>query len=140
MIVYNALDVKIPKFPRRKVSNWIKVITEMYNKRVGDVSYIFCSEGEILSINKEYLKHDYFTDIITFAYSINDTISGDIFISLETVKSNAFQFKVPFENELYRVMIHGILHLCGLCDKSKHQKELMRISENQALSLLFDFF
>ena len=138
MIVYNALDVKIPNLPRRKVSNWIKTITEKYNKRVGDVSYIFCSDEKILSINKEYLKHDYFTDIITFDYSANDTISGDIFISLDTVKSNATQFKVPFENEFLRVMIHGILHLCGLSDNTKKQKELMRNSENQALSKFLD--
>ena len=133
MIIYNALDIKIPKFPRRNVSNWIKSVAGQFNKRLGDVSFIFCSDEKILEINKNYLSHDYYTDVITFDYSTKEKISGDIFISIETVMSNAKTYHIPFEQELYRVMIHGILHLCGLNDKTHKEKATMRKIENQAL-------
>ena len=133
MIIYNALDIKIPKFPRRAVSKWITNVAGNFNKGVGDVSYIFCSDEKILEINKDYLSHDYYTDVLTFDYSTKEKISGDIFIGIETVKSNAEKFKVTFERELFRVMIHGVLHLCGMNDTTKIEKEAMRKNENQAL-------
>ncbi|MDR2915865.1 MAG: rRNA maturation RNase YbeY [Tannerella sp.] len=136
MIIYNADDVKMPVFPKRKISNWIKRITEKYQKRVGDISYVFCSDKKILEVNKEYLSHDYYTDIITFDYTENDVISGDLFISLDTVNTNAEKFGVAYENELYRVIIHGILHLCGIDDKAPGARDVMERCENEALACL----
>lgn len=134
-IIFQAEDVKEPAVKKRAVSAWIKKVAELYNRQVGDVSYIFCSDDKILEINKQYLKHDYFTDVITFDYSENDTISGDIFISLDTVKSNSQKFNTSNEEELLRVIIHGILHLCGLKDKSAEDSKMMTKSENQALEI-----
>ena len=139
MIIYTRLDVKIPGFPRRTISKWIKSVAEQYKKRVGEVSFIFCSDEKILEMNEEYLSHNYYTDIITFDYSKKEKISGDIFISLETINSNADKYKVGFENELYRVMIHGILHLFGIKDKTKKEKAIMRENENQALEILQEY-
>ena len=136
MIIYEGLDVKIPKIPRRKISNWTKAIAAKFQKRVGDIAYIFCSDDKILALNKDYLCHNFYTDIITFDYSFKETISGDIFISIETVKTNAEKYNNNFNNELFRVMIHGVLHLCGLKDKTKKEKIAMRASENNALKIL----
>ena len=136
MVYYNTHDVKIPDFPKRKISLWIKKIAEVNKKRVGDISYIFCSEKKILEINNKYLKHDYFTDIITFDYTVNDLISGDIFISIDTVRSNSEIFKEPYDRELCRVIIHGILHLCGIEDKTPNDRNIMEKNENDALALL----
>ncbi|GHT88698.1 endoribonuclease YbeY [Bacteroidia bacterium] len=133
-IHYEAVDIKSPKIKRRDTTNWIKKIVAQYQKRVGEISYIFCSDAEILRINNLYLKHDYYTDIITFDYSEGDTLSGDLFISLETVKSNSLQFATDYDEELHRVMIHGILHLCGFKDKSPEDEKVMREKENEALS------
>lgn len=134
-IIFQAEDVKEPAVKKRAVSAWIKKVAKLYNRQVGDVSYIFCSDDKILEVNKQYLKHDYFTDVITFDYSENDTISGDIFISLDTVKSNSQKFNTSNEEELLRVIIHGILHLCGLKDKSAEDSKMMTKSENQALEI-----
>ena len=103
---------------------------------MGDISYIFCSDEVILRVNREYLQHDYFTDIITFDYTEGDLISGDLFISLDTVKTNAEKFGTPYEEELHRVIIHGILHLCGIDDKGPGEREVMEQNENDALELL----
>jgi len=135
MIVYNAFDVKMPVFPKRKISNWINLFASNYQKRVGDIAYIFCSDEKILEVNNEYLSHDYFTDIITFDYSEGATISGDMFISMDTVRSNAEKYNVSCDLELYRVMIHGILHLCGYEDNTKAKKKNMRKNEDEALDL-----
>ena len=133
MITYNAEEINMPVFPKRKISIWIKLVAEKYNKRVGDISYIFCSDKKILEVNNEYLKHDYYTDIITFDYSENDVISGDIFISVDTVSTNAEKFGQTFTNELYRVIIHGILHLCGIDDKAVGARTIMENNEDDAL-------
>lgn len=135
-IIYQSEDVKFPPLKRRIVSKWIKDVASFYNKRVGDISYIFCSDEKILEINKEYLQHDYYTDIITFDYSEEDTISGDIFISLDTVKSNSDQFGTDYPEELHRIIIHGILHLCGINDKGPGEREHMTECENKALDHL----
>ena len=127
---------KIPLFKKREITAWIKMVAHAHGKKTGDITYIFCDDDHILKINKEYLQHDYFTDIITFDYTENDVISGDIFISLETVLSNALQFKTVYEDELNRVIIHGILHLCGIEDKSPQARKIMEANENEALSLL----
>jgi len=133
MILYSNDEVKMPTIPKRIVTRWIKLTALKFNKRVGEISYIFCSDNKILEINKQYLNHDYFTDIITFDYTSDDLISGDIFVSVDTVKSNAEKFKTEFIDELYRVIIHGILHLCGIKDKSPNERAVMEKNENLAL-------
>ncbi|MDR0547482.1 MAG: rRNA maturation RNase YbeY [Dysgonamonadaceae bacterium] len=138
-IHYNTIDVRAPKIERREITNWIKQVATQHQKRVGEITYIFCSDDEILRINREYLKHDYYTDIITFDYSEKDRISGDLFISLDTVKSNSEQYNTDFIEEIRRVMIHGILHLCGFNDKSPEDEKLMRQKEDKALSLVYSF-
>ena len=137
-VSYYAEDVKMPQLKKRSVSNWIKTVAATYGKKLGDISYMFCSDAKILEVNNQYLQHDYYTDIITFDYSEADTISGDLFISLDTVKSNAEKFESEFENELFRIIIHGILHLCGINDKSPEERKLMTECEDKALRLLAD--
>ncbi|MDR2949436.1 MAG: rRNA maturation RNase YbeY [Prevotella sp.] len=135
-ILYQAEEVKLPSIKKRETSNWIKSVAASYNKKVGDIAFIFCSDKKILEVNNQYLQHDYYTDIITFDYSENDTISGDIFISLDTVKSNSEQFKTLYNEELHRIIIHGILHLCGINDKGPGEREHMTECENKALKML----
>ena len=115
---------------------WIKKVATEYGKKVGEVAYIFCNDEKILEVNREYLQHDYYTDIITFDYTEKERISGDIFISLDTVKSNAEKFEQPYERELHRVIIHGILHLCGISDKEPGEREIMEAAEEKALKHL----
>lgn len=133
MIQYIAEEVKLPALQKQKINSWIKDTAAGYGKKVGDIAYIFCSDERILEINKQYLNHDYFTDIITFDYSEGAVISGDIFISVDTVKSNATEFGVTFEAELLRILIHGILHLCGQDDKTPELRIEMTKKENFAL-------
>ncbi len=136
MISYQAEGVKMPAIKRRAVSAWVKVVAATYSKKVGDIAYIFCDDEKILEVNREYLQHDYYTDIITFDYSEGDTISGDLFISLDTVKSNSELVGATYEQELFRVIIHGILHLCGINDKGPGEREIMEACENKALAML----
>ena len=135
MITYQTVGVKMPSIKKRENNAWIKAVAACYGKKVGEVAYIFCSDERIIEVNNEYLQHNYYTDIITFDYSDEDTISGDIFISLDTVRSNAEQFEQEYEQELYRVVIHGILHLCGIDDKGPGEREIMENAENHALSM-----
>ena len=133
MIQYIAEEVELPVFPKQKVTRWIKETATAYGKKTGEIAYIFCSDKRILEVNNQYLKHDYYTDIITFDYSEGPVISGDIFISLDTVESNAVAFNVSMEDELKRIMIHGILHLCGQDDKTPELRLEMTRKENLAL-------
>ncbi|NDV69115.1 rRNA maturation RNase YbeY [Dysgonomonas sp. 25] len=135
-IIYQAEDVKMPPLKKRETTNWIKSVAASYGKKVGDVAYIFCSDAKILEVNNQYLQHDYYTDIITFDYTEGDTISGDIFISLDTVKSNSEQFNTDYIDELHRIIIHGVLHLCGINDKSAGERKQMTECENKALAML----
>jgi rRNA maturation RNase YbeY len=137
-IVYEAADISFPKIKRRETTRWIKRVIEHFNKKPGDITYIFCSDEEILRINKLYLNHDYYTDIITFDYSEKGRVSGDLFISLETVKTNSEKFKTEYKEELNRVMIHGILHLCGYEDKTPAKQKIMRAMEDEALRLFHE--
>ena len=137
-ITFFAEGVKLPAIKKRETGDWIKNVVGIYGKKCGDISYIFCSDEKILEINREYLDHDYYTDIITFDYTEKNRISGDIFISIDTVKSNADEFKVSYEEELHRIIIHGILHLCGINDKGPGEREIMTQKENEALVLLSD--
>lgn len=126
----------MPAIKRRDVSAWIKKVAAAHSKKVGEIAYIFCDDEKILEVNREYLQHDYYTDIITFDYTEGEIISGDLFISLDTVLSNSVQLGVSYEQELYRVIIHGILHLCGINDKGEGEREIMEREENEALALL----
>lgn len=135
-ISFQLENVDFPAIKKRETANWIKAVAKNFNRQVGEISYLFCDDTKILEINREYLQHDYYTDIITFDYSEDKTISGDISISLDTVRSNSQKFKTAYEEELHRVIIHGILHLCGLRDHSEEEKKAMREAENAALLLL----
>ena len=135
MISYNAEGVRMPAIKRRQNSAWVKAVAASYGKKVGEIAYIFVDDKKILNVNQQYLQHDYYTDIITFDYSDNDTISGDIFISLDTVRSNAEQIGTTYEQELSRVIIHGILHLCGINDKGPGEREMMEVAEDKALKM-----
>ena len=135
MISYNTVNVKMPAIRRRDTSAWVKAVAASYGKKVGEIAYIFVDDEEILRVNREYLQHDYYTDIITFDYTEGDTISGDLFISLDTVRTNAEQFDKPYEEELHRVIIHGILHLCGINDKGPGEREQMEAAEDKALAM-----
>ena len=136
MISYQTFNVKMPPIRRRDVSAWVRRVAAGYGKRVGEVAYIFCDDEKILEVNRQYLNHDYFTDIITFDYCEDGTISCDLFISLDTVRSNAEAQGTPYDEELHRVIIHGILHLCGINDKGPGEREIMEAAENKALTLL----
>lgn len=143
MITYTTDGVKMPPIKRRDISAWIKNVAQSYGKSVGDIAYIFCNDEKILEVNRQYLQHDYYTDIITFDYcddlvemGISDTISGDMFISLDTVRTNAAGLGVDYMQELHRVIIHGVLHLLGINDKGPGEREIMEAAENKALALL----
>ena len=137
MITYQTDGVDMPDIRKRETTQWIKAVAQAYGKRVGDIAYIFCSDERILEVNRQYLGHDYYTDIITFDYCQGNRLSGDLFISLDTVRTNAEQFAGgDYARELHRVIIHGILHLCGINDKGPGERELMEQAEDRALALL----
>jgi rRNA maturation RNase YbeY len=136
MITYNSENVKMPAIRKRDTSAWIRSVAATYGKKVGEVGYLFCDDEHILAVNREYLGHDYYTDIITFDYCEDDILNGDLVISLDTVRSNAELFHKPYDEELHRVIIHGILHLCGINDKGPGEREMMEAAENRALALL----
>ncbi|EEX53140.1 rRNA maturation RNase YbeY [Hoylesella loescheii] len=135
MITYNTDGVKMPKIKRKDTTAWIKAVAQTYGRKVGEVGYMFVNDEKILEINNEYLGHDYYTDVITFDYDEGDVVNGDIVISLDTVRTNAEMFGKAYEDELYRVIIHGILHLCGLNDKGPGEREIMEKAENKALEM-----
>ena len=136
MITYNSENIKMPRLKRRETSVWIETVAATYDRRIGEIGYMFADDEKILEINREYLGHDYYTDIITFDYDESDVLNGDIVISVDTVRSNAEQFGKSFDDELHRVIIHGILHLCGINDKGPGERELMEAAEDRALTLL----
>lgn len=136
MIVYTNENIKAPKIEKRKTNAWIKSVAAKYGKKIGEIAYIFCDDAKILEVNQTYLKHDYFTDIITFDYCEGAILNGDIFISLDTVRANAQEFGVTFDNELHRILIHGILHLCGQADKTPDARLEMTRKENEALQMI----
>lgn len=137
MISYNKDEgLKLmPKFRHTLITKWIKAVADCYGYTIGEVGYEFCTDDRILEVNKEYLQHDYYTDIITFDYTEGNVLNGDIVISVDTVKSNAKLFKVSPERELLRVIIHGILHLTGQNDKSPTDEAVMHQKEDKALTL-----
>ena len=135
MITYNTDGVKMSSIKKRENTAWVKAVAASYGKRVGEIAYIFVDDEKILEVNRQYLGHDYYTDIITFDYCEGDVISGDLFISLDTVRTNAEQVGATYEEELHRVIIHGILHLCGINDKGPGEREIMEAAEDKALAL-----
>ena len=135
MITYNCENVKMPDIRRRETSAWIRRVAEGYGKRVGEVGYLFCDDEKILEVNRQYLNHDFYTDIITFDYCEDDVVSGDIFISLDTVRSNSEEQGTDYEEELRRVIVHGVLHLCGIDDKGPGEREIMEAAEDKALAM-----
>jgi rRNA maturation RNase YbeY len=124
----------MPALDERKVTRWVKAVAAEYGFTVGNINYIFCSDERELEVNRQFLGHDYYTDVITFDYSTASTLNGDIFISLDTVKSNAEMVGVRFEDELLRILIHGVLHLTGQGDKTPETKAQMTAKEELALA------
>lgn len=133
MITFHAENIAMPAIDFRKVEQWIRSTAAQYGYAVGELNYIFCNDEKILSVNREFLQHDYYTDIITFDYTTRTRVNGDIYISLDTVASNAEQVGAPFLHELHRIIIHGLLHLTGQADKTPETKAQMTAKEESAL-------
>lgn len=138
MIRYHTQDVPMPAIDPQRVSQWIDAVAASHGRRLGEVNYIFMDDPGILAVNRQFLGHDYYTDIITFDYTEGDILSGDLFISLDTVGSNAELVGASYDEELNRVMVHGILHLCGINDKGPGEREIMEAAEDEALRLRQD--
>ena len=135
MIYYEAEGVKFPDIKKRATSTWIRQVAASYDKKIGEIGYMFVNDEKILEVNNQYLGHDYYTDIITFDYSEGKVLNGDIYISLDTVFTNADKSGRPYDEELHRVIIHGLLHLCGINDKGPGEREIMEAAEDKALAM-----
>ncbi len=135
MITYSVENVKMPPFHRRDTSAWIRRVATSYGKRVGEVGYLFVCDDKMLQLNRTYLNHDFYTDIITFDYTEGNTLNADIIISVDTIRSNAEKYHRSLDEELHRVVIHGILHLCGLKDKGR-ARSTMEQAEDKALEMI----
>ena len=133
MITFTSDNTPMPAIDFRKVEQWIKSTAAQYGYSVGDLTYIFCDDEKILAVNREFLQHDYYTDVITFDYTTRTRVNGDIYISLDTVATNAEQVGAPFLHELHRIIIHGLLHLTGQADKNPETKAQMTAKEEAAL-------
>ena len=133
MIRFTTDSIEMPALDERKVTRWIRAVAADYGFSVGNINYVFCSDERELAVNREFLGHDYYTDVITFDYSTPSTLNGDIFISLDTVRSNAEMVGEPYEKELRRIIIHGVLHLTGQGDKTRETKVEMTAKEEKAL-------
>lgn len=133
MITFNNENVKMPAVERKLVRAWLKLVADGYGIEVGNLNYIFCDDDRILEINKEFIGHDYYTDIITFDYSDPKVVHGDMYISLDTVFTNSKKFNTSYKDELMRVIVHGLLHLCGIDDKGPGERAIMESAENDAL-------
>lgn len=130
-------DCELPSFfSEEKMTEWLQVVARDYSREIGTISFIFCSDPYILDVNRKYLNHDYYTDVITFDYVEGDVLSGDVFISLDTVKSNSEEYRTTYEEELCRVIVHSVLHLIGYKDKTDEDAAEMRANENHCLELL----
>lgn len=137
MIDINFEDIEpINEVNKYFLTQWLDKVTQLENKKLGDLTFIFTSDDYLLKVNQQYLEHDYYTDIITFDYCEDDYVIGDLFISIDRVKDNAQTNNTTFQNELNRVIVHGVLHLCGYKDKSEVDEQLMRQKENQMLALI----
>ena len=135
-ITFQAEQVQVPQFDQLATADWIERVAAAHNRVVGTLTYVFCNDEYILDVNRRFLQHDYYTDIITFDYSTSRRVSGDMVISLDTVRSNAALLGKDYAEELLRVVIHGVLHLCGINDKGPGEREIMEHFENEALALI----
>ena len=138
-IDWEIQNTEMPAIDRPLLERWIVAVAAEHDRIIGALVYIFCDDERIIEVNREFLQHDYYTDIITFDYSRRKLISGDMFISLDTVASNAEQLGVDYADELHRVIIHGVLHLCGINDKGPGEREIMERHENEALAMLAEY-
>ena len=136
MITYSVEGVRMPAIKKRATNAWIKAVAASYGRKVGEIGYLFVNDEKILEVNREYLNHDYYTDIITFDYCRGKLLRGDMVISLDTVRSNSELVGAAYERELLRVIVHGVLHLCGINDKGPGEREIMEAHEDRALALL----
>lgn len=136
MINFYNEDVDFKLKNKLILKRWIKQVIDGYGFKTGELSYIFCSDDKILEVNRQFLQHDYYTDVITFDYDEDGVVSGDMYISVDTVRTNAEQYAPSFEREMQRVVIHGVLHLCGLKDKQPDDEKKMRAAEEKALAIL----
>lgn len=136
MISYNTIDVEMPSLPAAATTAWLRRVAASHGKTIGEIAYIFCSDEEILRINQQYIGHDYYTDHIGFDRSARGILSGDVYIGLETVATNAVKFQRPFQEELHRVVAHGLLHLCGINDQTDAERAAMIAAEDEALRML----
>jgi probable rRNA maturation factor len=136
MLDINFVDQDDLQLDEEKLQSWLAKVVEKHNCELGEVTYVFCSDDYLLEVNKQYLNHDYFTDIITFDYTDNSVVSGDLFISLDRIRDYSNTQNIEMMNELHRVMVHGVLHLCGFKDKSKEEELMMRHLEDEALLMM----
>ena len=136
MITFNAINVPLPELDKEKVTQWIEYVAKSYGKRIDMVNYVFVDDEEILRVNRQFIGHDYYTDHIGFDNSQGNVLIGDTYISLDTVRTNAELFGTPYDEELHRVIIHSILHLCGMEDMTVEERQKMEDAENIALAML----
>lgn len=136
MILYNVVNTEMPSINQQKVSDWVRQVAASYQRHVGDINFIFVDDEEILRVNREFIGHDYYTDHIGFDYSSGTTISGDIYVGVDTVRTNSEKLGCPYAEELHRVIIHGVLHLCGINDKTPQERAQMQEAEDKALVVL----
>lgn len=136
LITYNSCETEIPAIDQKRISDWVNRVVVNNGSEIGEINYYFCSDDYLLQMNREHLNHDYFTDIITFDYTVANIISGDLFISVDTVRDNAEDYKCEYFEELHRVIIHGVLHLLGIDDKTDEDQEIMTQKEDESLVLL----
>lgn len=135
MILYNVVNTEMPSINQQKVSEWVREVAASYQRHVGDINFIFVDDEEILRVNRQFIGHDYYTDHIGFDYSSGTTISGDIYIGVDTVLTNSQKLSCAYIEELHRVIIHGVLHLCGIDDKGPGERAIMEAAEDKALKL-----
>jgi probable rRNA maturation factor len=135
-INFHKSNIKFRFSNKAKITKWIEAVVKKERKQIGSLNFIFCTDAALLAMNKRYLNHNYFTDIITFDYSEGKAIGGEIYISIDRVRENAVTMGVTFHVELCRVIIHGVLHLLGYSDKTKAQKKKMRMKEDECLALI----
>lgn len=135
MITFNSYGSVMPELNERADSAWITRVAQSHGRRVGNINYVFCNDEEILALNRQYIGHDYYTDHIGFDYSAGDILSGDIYVGIETVQTNAELFGKTYDDELHRVIIHGLLHLVGFKDKTDDERAVMETAEDEALAM-----
>lgn len=131
-------NVSMPEIDTQQLACWLEQVTKAHDRILGSLVYIFCDDEKILEVNRQFLNHDYYTDIITFDYCRGKLVRGDMYISLDTVNSNAEGLNCSYDSELKRVIVHGLMHLCGINDKAPGEREIMEMHENQALKMLED--